>query len=162
MRAAMLRAGRRPGPTASQTQCLVLQACILYYKLVRRLLQVRTVTFSCDSSRKWPSLWLGVRIWKGGDRGLHCAEECSRLGGGPSQASPPSSQERPAEPARPLPHQQSGQCIHISTNMQNMNPALFCILILGFAYFLAYCCIYKQNNMHNMQNNMQENSADFS
>ncbi len=38
------------------------------------------------------------------------------------------------------------------TNMQNMNPALFCILILGFAYYLACCCIYHdmQKNMHNM------------
>jgi hypothetical protein len=57
-------------------------------------------------------------------------------------------------------HQQSGQCIYI-TNMQNMNPALFCILIFGFAYYLAYYCIYKQNNMHNMQNSMQKNSAGF-
>ena len=44
-----------------------------------------------------------------------------------------------------------------------MNPALFCILILGFAYYFAYhdCNIYMQNNMHNMQNNMQINSAGF-
>jgi hypothetical protein len=28
-------------------------------------------------------------------------------------------------------------CIYI-TNMQNMNPALFCILILGFAYYFPY------------------------
>ncbi len=56
--------------------------------------------------------------------------------------------------------QQSGQCIYI-TNMQNMNPALFCILIWGFAYYLAYYCRYKQNNMQNMQNNMQKNSAGF-
>jgi hypothetical protein len=53
--------------------------------------------------------------------------------------------------------QQSGQCIYI-TNMQNMNPALFCILILGFAYFFAYWCIYMQKNM---LNNMQKNSAGF-
>ena len=45
--------------------------------------------------------------------------------------------------------------------MQNMNPALFCILILGFAYYFAYCNIYMQNNMHNMLNNMQINSAGF-
>ena len=57
-------------------------------------------------------------------------------------------------------HQQSGQCIYI-TNMQNMNPALFCILILGFAYYFAYCNIYMQSNMHNMQNTMRNNSAGF-
>ncbi len=68
-------------------------------------------------------------------------------------------------PARVTDDQQSGQCSGIYiTNMQNimMNPALFCILILGFTYYLAsYWCIYMQNNMHNMQNNMQENSAGF-
>ncbi len=67
MRAAIPRAGRRP--TASQTQYLVLQACSTRYRLVRRLLQVRTVTFSCDSSRKWQSLWLEgenlERRWQG-------------------------------------------------------------------------------------------------
>ena len=62
-------------------------------------------------------------------------------------------------PRRQL-HQQSGQCIYI-TNMQNLNPALFCILILGFAYYNAYWCIYMQNNMHNMLYNMQINSAGF-
>ncbi len=57
-------------------------------------------------------------------------------------------------------HQQSGQCLYI-TNMQNLNPALFCILILGFAYYYAYWCIYMQNNMQNMLHNMQINSAGF-
>ena len=67
----------------------------------------------------------------------------------------------PLSPQAPLPpsptelHQQSGQCIY-TTNMQNMNPALFCILILGFPYFFAYWCIYMQNNMHNMLNTMQK------
>ncbi len=56
--------------------------------------------------------------------------------------------------------EQSGQCIYI-TNMQNMNPALFCILILGFAHYFACWCIYMQNDMQNMPNNMQKNSAGF-
>ncbi len=59
-------------------------------------------------------------------------------------------------------HQQSasGQYIYI-TNMQNLNSALFYILILDFAYYFAYCKIYMQNNMYNMQYNMQKNSALF-
>ena len=44
-----------------------------------------------------------------------------------------------------------------------MDSALFCILVLGFAYFFVHTgfrvCIYMQNNMQNMQNNMQKNSA---
>ena len=59
-------------------------------------------------------------------------------------------------------HHQCGQCIYI-TNMQNLNSALFHILILEFAYYFAYWRIYMQNNMYNMQtwNNMQKNSAMF-
>jgi hypothetical protein len=57
-------------------------------------------------------------------------------------------------------HQQSGQCIYV-TNMQNLNIALFYILILEFAYYFAHCEIYMQNNKYNMQNNMQKNSAMF-
>ncbi len=57
-------------------------------------------------------------------------------------------------------HQQSGQCIYI-TNMQNLNIALFYILILEFADYFAYCKIYMHNNMYNMQNNMQKNRAMF-
>jgi hypothetical protein len=57
-------------------------------------------------------------------------------------------------------HQQSGQCIYI-TNMQNLNSALFYILDLEFACYFADWRIYIQNNMYNMQNNMQKNSALF-
>ncbi len=42
--------------------------------------------------------------------------------------------------------------------MQILNMALFYILFLEFAYYFAYCKIYMQNNMYNMQNNhMQKN-----
>ncbi len=64
------------------------------------------------------------------------------------------------KPGPGLSHQQSGQCIYI-TNMQNLNIALFYILFLELAYYFAYCKICMQNNMYNMQNNMQKNSAMF-
>ena len=40
-------------------------------------------------------------------------------------------------------HQQSGECIYM-TEIENIHPALFCILILGFAYYIAYIC----NDLH--------------
>ncbi len=41
-------------------------------------------------------------------------------------------------------------------NMQNMDVALlFCILFCRYMQAFAYWCIYMQNNMHNMSNNMQ-------
>ena len=56
MRASMPRCGRRP--IDFTPLFLALQADCTSNKLVVRLLQVRTVTFSRDSSRKWQSLWL--------------------------------------------------------------------------------------------------------
>ncbi len=56
MRASLPRSGRRPAGFA--TLYLELQACSTRYKLVTRLLQVRTVNFSRDHARKWQSLWL--------------------------------------------------------------------------------------------------------
>jgi hypothetical protein len=55
MRASLLRGGRRSAPGN-----LVLQDLLSYtslHKLVTRLLEVRTVTVSGDSSRKWRFLW---------------------------------------------------------------------------------------------------------
>ncbi len=63
-------------PTASQTQYLALQACSTLYKLVERLLQVRTVTFHVTLHENGRLCGWGVRIWKGGDRELPSAEEC--------------------------------------------------------------------------------------
>ena len=67
MRAAMPRAGRRPA--GWQTQNLAWKACFLPSKLFRRLFQVRTVTFSCDSSWKWLFVCLGgenlEKRWQG-------------------------------------------------------------------------------------------------
>ncbi len=88
----------------------------------------------------------------------------SRLGTNLKTSCPRASESsRPLKPesrASDWHHQQSGQCIYI-TNMQNLNSALFYILILELAYYFAYWRIYMQNNMYNMQNNMQENSALF-
>ena len=82
MHAPMPRGGRRP--TCFTPLFLVLLACstsyiTTSYMLVTRLLQVRTVTFSRDSSQNGSLCGRQVRIWIGGDRGLHCAEECSHL-----------------------------------------------------------------------------------
>ena len=67
MRAAMLRAGRRPTNLANIVNSVNL--VLLDYWAGLRLLEVRTVTFSSDSSRKWQSLWLGGenldRSWRG-------------------------------------------------------------------------------------------------
>ena len=43
--------------------------------------------------------------------------------------------------SRWLRHQQSGECIYMQ-NMQNMDSALFCILVSAFAYYFAYYSIF--------------------
>jgi hypothetical protein len=71
--------------------------------------------------------------------------------GEPEHAAGPSAGDRdgPADSRRTERlNQQSGECIYI-TNMQNMDSALFCILVLGFAYFLHIgfgVCIYNNNS----------------
>ncbi len=55
MRAAMLRGGRRPTNLANLVNSVNL--VLLDYWAGLRLLEVRTATFSCDSSWKWQSLW---------------------------------------------------------------------------------------------------------
>ena len=74
MRASLPRSGRRPAGFA--TLKFVLHACSTIYKLVTRLFQVRTVTFSRDSSRKWQSLW---SVGENPDRSLLGALLCWRM-----------------------------------------------------------------------------------
>ena len=61
------------GPPTLQLSILYYKACSTRYKLVKRLLQVRTVTFSSDSSRKWPSLWL---VGENLDRSWQAVSSC--------------------------------------------------------------------------------------
>jgi hypothetical protein len=77
MRASLLRGGRRPAPGN-----LVLQDLLSYtslYKLVTRLLEVKTATFSGDSSRKWRSLWSVLENLDWNLQGYFGAEECLDL-----------------------------------------------------------------------------------
>ena len=61
------------GPPPWNSANLVVQACSTRYKLVTRLLKVRTVTFSSDSSRKWTSVWL---VGENLDRSWQAASSC--------------------------------------------------------------------------------------
>ena len=61
------------GPPPWNSANLVVQACSTRNKLVTRLLKVRTVTFSSDSSRKWTSVWL---VSENLDRSWQPASSC--------------------------------------------------------------------------------------
>ena len=61
------------GPPPWNSANLVVQACSTRYKLVTRLLKVRTVTFSSDSSRKWTAVWL---VGEDLDRSWQTARSC--------------------------------------------------------------------------------------
>ena len=73
----MPRGGRRP--TGFATLYLVLQACSTSYKLVTRLLQVRTVTFHVTLHENGSLCGWWVRIWTGAGREPFGAEECLDL-----------------------------------------------------------------------------------
>ncbi len=82
MRTAMQRSGRRPTnseSSESSESSEVSENRDWRVLQVEGLLEVRKVTFSSDSSRKWQSLWLVGENLIGAGLEPCCAEECLDL-----------------------------------------------------------------------------------
>ncbi len=67
------------GPPALQSCILYYKACSTRYKLVTRLLQVRTVAFHVTLHENGSLCGCWVRIWTGAGREPDYAEECLDL-----------------------------------------------------------------------------------